>query len=196
MGFIWNIMLSFSDEELCWDDDEDEPPEPRKYEPLERINAWIESEGSGRLVELIGPTYDDNAGYGMDANLYGGGFKHFDIEGFIKVVECQNWKDRGAVQLWVKGAEEGTGEDPFVLIKLRRRKLARHKPELADWSKPAKKKSKKKASKKAVKLWTKGQLNTLKKEYPKADTQKLAKKLKRTIEAVRFQAKIYGLKKT
>ena len=25
MGFIWNIMLSFSDEELCWDDDEDEP---------------------------------------------------------------------------------------------------------------------------------------------------------------------------
>jgi len=58
--------------------------------------------------------------------------------------------------------------------------------------KPAKKKSKKTV----VKLWTKAELSTLKKEYPKSDTQKLAKKLKRTLEAVRFQAKKHGLKKT
>lgn len=55
---------------------------------------------------------------------------------------------------------------------------------------------KKTARKKAVKLWTKSELSTLKKEYPKSDTQKLARKLKRTLEAVRFQAKKHGLKKT
>lgn len=62
--------------------------------------------------------------------------------------------------------------------------------------KKAKKTVKKTARKKAVKLWTKSELSTLKKEYPKTDTQKLAKKLKRTLEAVRFQAKKHGLKKT
>lgn len=54
-------------------------------------------------MSLIQPTCEKNAGYGMDANLYGGGFKHFDIESFISVVERQNWKDRDNVQLWVKG---------------------------------------------------------------------------------------------
>ena len=62
--------------------------------------------------------------------------------------------------------------------------------------KKAKKTVKKTARKKAVKLWTKAELSTLKKEYPKTDTQKLAKTLKRTLEAVRFQAKKHGLKKT
>ncbi len=42
----------------------------------------------------------------------------------------------------------------------------------------------------------KGRVEYVKKEYPKSDTQKLAKKLKRTLEAVRFQAKKHGLKKT
>ncbi len=60
----------------------------------------------------------------------------------------------------------------------------------------AKKAVKKKTSRKAVKLWTKAEISTLKKEYPKAATKALAKKLKRTLEAVRFQAKKYGLKKT
>ncbi len=54
----------------------------------------------------------------------------------------------------------------------------------------------KKARRKAVKLWTRGELSTLKKEYPKTDTKKLAKKLGRTLEAVRFQAKKLRLKKT
>ena len=60
----------------------------------------------------------------------------------------------------------------------------------------AKKPAKKKVKKTVIKLWTKAELSTLKKEYPKSDTQKLAKKLKRTLEAVRFQAKKHGLKKT
>ncbi|ODS31113.1 MAG: hypothetical protein SCARUB_03759 [Candidatus Scalindua rubra] len=54
----------------------------------------------------------------------------------------------------------------------------------------------KKAKGKAVKLWTKGELSKLKKEYPKTDTKALAKKLGRTLEAVRFQAKKLRLKKT
>ncbi len=60
----------------------------------------------------------------MDANLYGGGFKHFDIEGFIKVVKAQHWKEASKVQLWVKGAEEGMGEEPFTLIKVGARRAA------------------------------------------------------------------------
>lgn len=122
MGWVWNVMLSFSNEEF-WEDGEAEARET--CEPLERINAWMDH---GRLVSLVGPTYDDDAGYGMDANLYGGGFKHFDIEGFIKVVEAQDWKDRARVQLWVKGDEEGMGEEPFTLVKLGRRKAPRPKP--------------------------------------------------------------------
>jgi hypothetical protein len=56
--------------------------------------------------------------------------------------------------------------------------------------------SAKKAGRKVAKLWTKAEINTLKKEYPKTDTKALAKKLKRTLEAVRFQAKKRRLKKT
>jgi len=62
--------------------------------------------------------------------------------------------------------------------------------------KVVKKVVKKKVSKKAVKLWTKAEISTLKKEYPKTPTQELAEKLERTLEAVRFQAKKNGLKKT
>ncbi len=112
MGFVWNIILSFDNEEL-WEEGEDEARET--CEALERINAWLPY---GRLVNLVGPTYEDDASSGMDANLYGGGFKHFDIEGFIEVVKAQDWKARSKVQLWVKGAEEGMGTEPFTLIKL------------------------------------------------------------------------------
>tara|TARA_B100000315_G_C14562333_1_gene581146 strand:- start:1388 stop:2041 length:654 start_codon:yes stop_codon:yes gene_type:complete len=52
------------------------------------------------------------------------------------------------------------------------------------------------AKKTAVNIWTKTELSTLRKEYPKADTKDIAGKLGRTLEAVRFQAKKYGLKKT
>lgn len=112
MAFIWNIMLSFDNEER-WPDGADEPTDG--CEPLDRINAWIPG---GRLVSLVGATYRDHAGFGIDANLYGGGFKHFDIEEFIKVVEAQKWKERQRVQLWIRGAEEGMSEDVFTLVKL------------------------------------------------------------------------------
>jgi hypothetical protein len=118
MGFVWNVMLSFDNDEL-WEEERDEPGE--LCEPLERINAWIPH---GRLVSLTSPTYGDGAGYGIDANLYGGGFKHFDIEGFIEVVRAQNWRARSKVQLWIKGAEEGMGTEPFTLVKLAARSAA------------------------------------------------------------------------
>lgn len=112
MGFVWNVMLSFDNEEL-WEDGEDEARET--CEPLDRINSWLEH---GQLVSLNGPTYDDDAGYGMDANLYGGGFKNLDIDAFIAIVQAQSWKKRSKVQLWVKGAEEGMGTEPWTLVKL------------------------------------------------------------------------------
>ncbi len=60
----------------------------------------------------------------------------------------------------------------------------------------AKKTVKKTVKKTACKLWTKAELSTLKKAYPKTNTKTLAKKLGRTLEAVRFQAKKRRLKKT
>jgi hypothetical protein len=115
VGWVWNVLLSCSNEEF-WDDGSGDVSET--CEPLRQINRWIPD---GKLVSLVGPTYARGAGNGMGAYLFGGGFKHFDIEGFIKVVEAQNWKDRAKVQLWVKGAEEGVGEEPFTLVRLRRR---------------------------------------------------------------------------
>jgi hypothetical protein len=97
VSWVWNVVLSFSEEEF-WEDDEDEARET--CAALERINGWIPH---GELVSLTGPTCARGAGYGMTAHLYGGGFKHFDIEGFIEVVEAQAWKDRAHVQLWLKG---------------------------------------------------------------------------------------------
>jgi Zn-dependent peptidase ImmA (M78 family) len=47
-----------------------------------------------------------------------------------------------------------------------------------------------------LKEWTKQEINVLKKEYPKMDTKLLAKKLGRSLEAIRFKAKHFGLKKT
>ena len=113
MAFVWNVLLSFDNEEL-WEDGEDEPRPT--CEPLDRVNAWLMP--SGHLVDLVGPTYEGDAGNGLDANLFGGGFKHFDIDGFIQVVRAQRWKRRSKVQLWIKGAEEGMRTEPFQLIGL------------------------------------------------------------------------------
>lgn len=49
---------------------------------------------------------------------------------------------------------------------------------------------------KGPKIWSAAEVSTLKKEYPTTDTVKLAKRLGRSLEAVRFKAKKYGLKKT
>ena len=104
MGFVWNVMLSFSDDEF-WEEDEDEPRET--CEPLEQINDWI---SHGQLESLTANR--------LDVNLYGGGFKHFDIEAFIEVVQSQSWKRPDRVQLWIKGGEEGMNEEPFTLVEL------------------------------------------------------------------------------
>jgi hypothetical protein len=122
MGVVWNILLSFDNEER-WDDGAEEPR--KTCDPLEQINAWLGPRG--RLVDLVGPTYEGNVGNGLDANLFGGGFKHLDIEEFISMVCAQRWKERSMVQLWVKGAEEGMGAEPFALVKLRRRTQSKAK---------------------------------------------------------------------
>jgi len=122
MGWICNVLLSFSNEEL-WVDGEDENRDT--CEPLERINAWIDH---GRLVSLVGPTFGDDVGYGMDANLYGGGFKHFDMRAFIEVVKAQDWKERAKVQLWIKEGQEGVDDDPFTVVSLGRLKAVPPEP--------------------------------------------------------------------
>ena len=124
MSWVWNVMLSFSNEEL-WDEEEFR----ETCEPLKRINAWIED---GKLVDLTKPTYAKNAGSGLEANLYGGGFQHFDIEEFIKVVEAQDWKDRANLQLWVKAEEQ----DSFTPLKLRFPRVKPRQPKSIAATKP------------------------------------------------------------
>ena len=119
MSWVWNVLLSFSNEEL-WEDGEDQPRET--CEPLERINQWIPH---GELVSLTGPTYMDGVGYGLDANLFGGGFKNFDIERFIEVVEAQSWKNRAKIRLLIKGGQEGVDDEPFEFVKLCRPRSSR-----------------------------------------------------------------------
>ena len=119
MSWVWSVLLSCSRVEFCPDD---EGAAAETCEPLDRINQWIPS---GKLVSLVQPTYAKGAGYGMDAFLFGGGYKHFDIEGFVAVVEAQAWREPTKVQLWVKGAEEGLGDDLFTEIRLRPQRIRR-----------------------------------------------------------------------
>lgn len=100
MSYIWNVILSFSDEEF-WYDGEDTPR--KTCAALDAINHWIPD---GKLVSLIKPTFAPKAGYGMAANLYGGGFNHFDIEGFIAAVQAQQWRDPDNVQLFLKSESD------------------------------------------------------------------------------------------
>lgn len=122
LGFVWNILLSFGDDEF-WVDGEDQP---RSSAPaLDAVNAWIKD---GKLVDLTAPTFRRGAGAGMEARLYGGGFKHFDIDGFIRTVKQQDWKDRPSVQIFICGGESR----PFRVFSLR----ARRKPVGAPSVKP------------------------------------------------------------
>ncbi len=57
-------------------------------------------------------------------------------------------------------------------------------------------KAKRKASGRKGQQWTSSEISVLKREYPGTETDKLAKKLGRSLEAVRFKAKEYRLKKT
>ncbi|HHT9117078.1 MAG TPA: hypothetical protein ACFYD1_00465 [Candidatus Hypogeohydataceae bacterium YC38] len=49
---------------------------------------------------------------------------------------------------------------------------------------------------KGLKPWGKAEISRLKTDYPKTDTKVLAKRLGRSLEAVRFKAKKLRIKKT
>ena len=99
MSFIWNVMLSCSDEEY-WVQGQEEvlevPP------ALKSINDWLELNG-GQLTDLT----LESGGSGMNANLFGGGFKHLDVDTFIRVVATQEWRDKNNVQLFLKSEDAG-----------------------------------------------------------------------------------------
>jgi hypothetical protein len=109
MSWIWNVMISFSDEEF-WEEGADEARET--CPALEKINDWLPN--GQKLFNMSGAT--GIATDGMDANVYGGGFKNFDIEAFVAAVEAQDWKDRANVQLFLKG--DGTAAQQFTILTL------------------------------------------------------------------------------
>ena len=104
MSWIWNVILSFSDEEY-WVEDEEEVLQ--SCAAIDSINIWLQADE----VRNYGPLNDLTAcvtgnGVGMNANVWGGGFKHFDIDEFIAVVDRQPWHDRDSVQLFIQGEED------------------------------------------------------------------------------------------
>jgi len=115
MSYVWNIILSFSDEEF-WHDGEDEA-----RDSCAALDALNKSIPNGKLVDLTKPTFAAKAGYGMSAHLYGGGFNHFDIESFIASVEAQQWKDPANVQLFLKSESD----EQFSLYPIRQPKKKR-----------------------------------------------------------------------
>jgi len=103
-------MLSFGSEEY-WTEGEDEPQE--NCQALDNINAWLiadEVKQYGLLTDLTACATGN--GVGMRANLYGGGFKRFDIEQFVGVIKKQEWHDPSNVQLFIKSEED----EKFTLL--------------------------------------------------------------------------------
>lgn len=97
MGFVWNVILSFGDEQY-WEEGEDAARD--RCAVLNAINRWMPPDA--RLVDLTRPTFKEGCGYGMNAHVFGGGFKHFDVEGFIDTIKAQAWQDPANVQLFLK----------------------------------------------------------------------------------------------
>ena len=105
-------MVSFSDEEY-WTEDEEEAQ--TECQALQNINAWLKSDEVkmyGTLTSLTSEAVGNQVG--MQANLYGGGFKHFDLEKFLAVVKKQEWHDPSCVQIFIKGEED----QQFTLLDL------------------------------------------------------------------------------
>jgi hypothetical protein len=112
MSWIWNVLLSFSDEEY-WEDGAEEALE--SCPALDSINSWLQSDKMRNYGPLTSLTECATGnGTGMSANVWGGGFNHFDMEEFIAVVERQQWRDRASVQLFIQGEEDSK----FTLIEL------------------------------------------------------------------------------
>ena len=103
MGFVWTVMLSFGDEEY-WRSGEEEMRE--NCEALDNINAWLRDhpERHGPLTDLT--RCSTGNAVGMNASLYGGGFKHFVLDDFIEVVKNQDWQDPASVQLFIKADDD------------------------------------------------------------------------------------------
>ena len=118
MSYIWNVILTFSDEEFWHDGEEDART---TCDALDAINNWIPG---GKLVDLTKPTFANKAGYGMSANLYGGGFNYFDINAFISVVQDQEWNDPINVQLLLKSESD----EQFSLIPMFKLQRKRKNP--------------------------------------------------------------------
>ncbi len=98
MSWILTIMISFGDDEW-WEADEVRD----NCESLDNVNAWLEAD----KIRNYGPlTALSSCAVDMSANLYGGGFKHFDIEGFLQIVKSQNWHDPDNLQVFIKDEED------------------------------------------------------------------------------------------
>lgn len=73
---------------------------------LDKINEWMRAKYKHDSYSLKDISVGAG-GAGMNAHIFGGGFKHFDIEAFIDVVAKQEWNDIDSVQLSLQGGDEG-----------------------------------------------------------------------------------------
>jgi hypothetical protein len=99
MSWVTDVILIFSLEEEYDDDEEFLDSVPA----LDNINAWLEENGYGILVDI-----GEFAGGGkaMQTNVYGGAFNFLKIDAFIKLVKAQPWREPENVQLLIQDEEE------------------------------------------------------------------------------------------
>lgn len=106
MSVVTNILLSVSSSE-----ERTSYPGPPKgllknwkgtYALVAELNKWLEENGHGPFGEEI----DAGGEKGFEANVFAAAFNYFNTEKFIEHAKTLPWRNREAVQIFVKEQED------------------------------------------------------------------------------------------
>lgn len=92
MSWVTDIILIFNHFEDCVEHDDGRDTHPL----VDQINDWLSARDKGTLACL-----DCHAGgrHPMTANVYGGAFNGFDVEGFLAMLRSLPWREPQHVQV-------------------------------------------------------------------------------------------------
>jgi hypothetical protein len=99
MSHVTDVLLLFSlEENLIEGEFKEEAP------VVGGVNAWL---GDHEFAGLENLSVHAGLEKAMQANVYGGAYNYFDLDGFVGFLKEQNWRAPHSVQLLVKGEEDG-----------------------------------------------------------------------------------------
>ena len=108
MSLVTNVMLSISIRE-----EHTSYPGPPKgllknfkanFTLLTEIDKWLEAQGHGSFGEEI----DAGGEKGFEACVFAAAFNYLDKQRFLDYLNSLHWKNRGAVQVFIKEQQEDT----------------------------------------------------------------------------------------